>query len=175
MRKLLILIISGILISCSTTSSRTTLKQVLYDKGSMTKQLESLDGRLGVEVLYSAMDETNYIRIASLKLRNTPVLIGISKASEDSPYFMNVLQNANVTPIGKVLFAKDSKVTRDKKMHVESIHLSQIKNLIVRTYLMRLGYIDEDVIYQRTSIFHYENQSMQLVEYILPSIRQFTN
>ncbi|NNM60311.1 MAG: hypothetical protein HKM04_10930 [Legionellales bacterium] len=151
-----------------------TFSQFLYSQTSMTKQLEDLNSKLTVEILYSKMEgHRNFDRIVSLKLQNKPVIVGVSQANRDNPYFVDLLKDASTKPIGKILFSKDSGVTRDPNMRVEKINLSAISDVIVRTYMMNLGYSNQDVIYKRTSIFHKDKESMQVIEYVLPSIHNW--
>lgn len=152
--------------------NKPTINQLLDNKQSMTGQLEDLDSDLTVDVLYSGVENKKFERIVSLNLADEPVLIGVSQARQSSPYFVNILKNANTTPIGMVLFAPNSQIRRDD-MQVETIHLSSIKDIIVKEYLSELGYNYDTHIYKRVSTFRYKKQSMQLIEYILPSINQF--
>ncbi len=173
-KQLFLLILTIYLISCASSNPPPkTFNQFLYNQASMTKQLESLDNNFKVVVLNSAMVDSTYKRIVSLNLSNIPVLVAISQAKTSSPYFVDLLKNADTKPIGKVLFAKNSGVIRDLGMKVDQVHLSYITDKTLRNYIASLGYTDKDVIYKRTSIFRKEAQFMQLDEYVLPSIHTF--
>ncbi|MCE3269489.1 MAG: hypothetical protein K0R49_1743, partial [Burkholderiales bacterium] len=162
------------LISCSAPNSPSpSFNKFLYSKSSMTKQLQSLDANFKVILLYSGMDGTNFKRISSLNLSNKPVIIGLSLAHNDSPYFVDLLKNANTMPIGKKLFAKNSGIYRDPKMNVEQIELNNISSITVKTYIAGLGFTNNDLIYKRTSIFRKDKEYMQVIEYILPSIHNW--
>lgn len=170
-KQLFLVILLAFLISCANNNSPPqSFNEFLYNQSSMTKQLNSLDDSLQVIILYSGMDGNNFKRISSLNLRNKPVIVGLSFAKSGNPYFVDLLKNADTTPIGKVLFAKDSGVARDPNMEVEQVYLSYISEKRVRTYIASLGYTDNDIIYKRTSIFRKDQQNMQVIEYILPSI-----
>lgn len=161
-----------LLASCADTHlpPPQTFNDFLYNQSSMTKQLLSLDNSLKVTLLFSGMDGSTFKRISSLSLKNKPVIIALSQARIGNPYFINLLQNANTTPIGKILFAGDSGVFRDPNMEVEQVYLDFISDHTVKTAIAGLGYTNRDIFYKRTSIFRKDKQSMQVVEYILPSI-----
>ncbi|MCC2624581.1 MAG: hypothetical protein K0R14_454 [Burkholderiales bacterium] len=169
--KFFLIILTTYLISCASSNPPPkTFNQFLYNQSSMTKQLESLDNNFQVIVLNSGMAGDDYKRIVSLTLSNIPVIVAISQAKTGSPYFVDLLKNADTKPIGKILFARNSGVIRDLGMKVDQIYLNHIGDNTVRNYIASLGYTNKDVIYKRTSIFRKKAQYMQLDEYVLPSI-----
>lgn len=166
-----LLLFTTILVSCADpTPPPQTFNQFLYNKSSMTKQLESLDNNLTVLILYSGMQDNVFKRITSLNLSNRPVIIGLSQAQTGSPDFVDILKHADTTPIGKILFAPKSGISRDPDMQVEQVYLKYIADKTVKNYMTGLGYTDNDIIYKRTSIFRKDKQTLQVIEYILPSI-----
>jgi chorismate-pyruvate lyase len=154
---------------------KPTINQLLQNRQSMTRQLENIDADLDVDILYTGMQAKKFKRIVSLRLNDEPILIGVSQARKTSPYFVKILKNAYTTSIGKALFAKNSQIKRDANMRVMTVHLSAIKDIAVRNYIAGLGYDYNTHIYKRISTFRYKKQSMQLIEYILPSINQFVD
>lgn len=163
-----------LLVSCAVSNvPPQSLNAFLYNKASMTEQLKHLDKDFKVILLYSGMEGSNFKRISSLNLSGKPVLVGLSLAKTGSPYFVDLLKNADTTPIGKILFAKDSGVSRDPNMEVEQVYLNYISDSTAKAYISSLGYTNSDVIYKRTSIFRKGEESMQLIEYILPSIHNW--
>lgn len=172
LNKVIVLFVcSCFLFAC--TAEKPTLDQLLHNKQSMTKQLESLNADLKVDVIHSEFKDNKFERVVSLKLKNNPVLIGVSEAHVSSPYFVSILKNADTLPIGKILFAKGSQVKRDKNMQIANIYSPAITDVVVKNCISKLGYDDHVIIYKRTSVFRYKNQKMQLTEYILPAINQF--
>lgn len=173
-KQLVFIVLSVYLISCASSSPPPkTFNEFLYNQSSMTKQLESLDSNFRVFLLYSGIEGNNYKRISSLNLSNKPVIVGVSQTSTGSPYFFSLLKKAETAPLGKSLFAKDSGVTRDPNMKVDQVYLNYISDDTVKNYIAGLGYTNNDVIYKRMSIFHKDKQSMQVDEYILPSIHNW--
>jgi chorismate-pyruvate lyase len=141
----------------------------------MTKTLKSLDNNLSVEILKTGVQGDNYVRIIALKLSNTPVIAAISQTNLQNKLFKDIIANADTTPIGTKLFTPNSSIKRRDDMLIRKIKLSSIKNPVVTAYLSKLGYTDNDLIIERYSIFYYQQQTLDLIEYILPSIDKFVN
>ena len=159
------------IISCST--NKPTFDQLINNKDSMTKSLKGLNQNLSIEVLKTGRQSQNYVRISSLKLDNTPVIVAISKTKITNKWFCLLLVNANSSPIGNKLFAPDSEVKRGK-MIITKIYIEDIKDPVIIKYLNKLGsHLKEPFIIMRKSSFYYHEEDMDLIEYILPSINQF--
>lgn len=178
-----VLILSLLIFSgCSTHNNtrvnsetlKPTLEQVVYNNASMTKTLKTLDNNLSVQILKTGVQGNNYVRITSLKLSDTPVIAAISQTNLKNTMFKDIIANADVTPIGVKLFAPDSKIKRRDDMQITQIKVRAITNPVIRNYLYSLSYTDNDTITQRYSEFYYKYQTMDLIEYILPSISNFT-
>ena len=172
-----LLIFSG----CSTQNTRgsseqlkPTLEQVVYNNASMTKTLKSLDNNLSVQILKTGVQGNNYVRIIALKLSDTPVIAAISQTNLKNKMFKDIIANADTTPIGVKLFAPDSPIKRRNDMQISQIKISAIPNSVIRSYLYSLNYTESDTITQRYSQFYYQKQTLDLIEYILPSISKFT-
>lgn len=135
----------------------------------MTRQLKCL-GTMQVSILYAKMEDNNFRRISSLNVENKPVVVAMAVANRASPYFVKMLENAGTTPLGKVLFATDSKIAREPTMEVEPLYLDDIDSYTIRNYIASLAYTKHDIFYKRTSVFRKGKQYMQLIEYILPSL-----
>lgn len=153
---------------------KPTLEQVVYNNASMTKTLKSLDNNLSVQILKTGVQGNNYVRIISLKLSDTPVIAAISQTNLKNKMFKDIIANADVTPIGVKLFAPDSKIKRRDDMQITQIKVRAVTNPVIRNYLYSLSYTDNDTITQRYSQFYYKQQTLDLIEYILPSISNFT-
>jgi chorismate-pyruvate lyase len=134
LKQIFLFFLALFLFACADTSPPPlTMGQFLYTQTSMTKQLESLDNNLTVRVLYSGMEDSrNFKRVVSLSLKNKPVIIGVSQANIGSPYFVDLLKNSAAKPIGKILFAKDSEVKRDRNMQVEEVNLGYISDKLTK-------------------------------------------
>ena len=159
--------------SASSQPTKPSLDQLVQNSGSMTKTLNLLDPHLSVQILKTGVQGSNYVRITALKIADTPVIAAISQTNLHNKIFKAIVANANVTPIGTKLFAPNTLIKRRGNMQVNPIKLSSIKNSIIVQYLSSLGYTDTDIIIQRSSQFYYQKQTLDLVEYILPSINQF--
>lgn len=163
------------LTACTTPQTpKPNLEQLVSNQASMTKTLKSLDPDLSVQILKTGVQNDKYVRIIALKLSNTPVIAAISQTSLKNSMFKDIIANADVTPIGVKLFAPNSPIKRHADMQISEVKLSSIKNRVLRNYVANLGYTDKDVIIKRYSQFYYQKQTLDLIEYILPSINQFT-
>lgn len=163
------------LTSCTAPQApKPNLEQLVSNQASMTKTLKALDPDLSVQILKTGVQNDKYVRIIALKLSNTPVIAAISQTSLKNPMFKDIIANADATPIGVKLFAPNSPIKRRADMQISEVKLSSIKNPVLHNYLASLGYTDKDVIIKRYSQFYYQKQTLDLIEYILPSINQFT-
>lgn len=164
------------LTACTTPKTpKPNLGQLVSNQASMTKTLKVLDPDLSVQILKTGVQNDKYVRIIALKLSNTPVIAAISQTSLKNPMFKDVIANADVTPIGVKLFAPNSPIKRHTNMQISEVKLNAIKNPVLHSYLASLGYTDKDIIIKRYSQFYYQKQTLDLIEYILPAINQFTS
>ena len=162
--------------ACTTAQSpKPNLEQLVSNQASMTKTLKSLDPDLSVQILKTGVQNDKYVRIIALKLSGTPVIAAISQTNLKNPLFKDIIANADVTPIGVKLFAPNSPIKRNADMQISKVELSSIKNPILHDYIASLGYTGKDAIIKRYSQFYYQKQTLDLIEYILPSINQFTS
>ncbi len=179
MRKLILRIALLSLLALAACTTPQTLKpnlqQIVSNQASMTKTLKSLDPDLSVQILKTGVQNDKYVRIIALKLSDTPVIAAISQTSLKNPLFKDIIANADATPIGVKLFAPNSPIKRHADMQISEIKLSSIKNRVLYNYIASLGYTDKNVIIKRYSQFYYQKQTLDLIEYILPSINQFTS
>ena len=159
--------------STSATPAKPNLDQLVYNPASMTKTLQSLGDNLSVQVLETGVQKHNYVRISAIKLADTPVIAAISQTKLKNKMFKDIIANADVTPIGTMLFAPNSLIKRRNGMQISQVKLSSIKNPVIVKYLSGLGYTDSDTIIQRSSQFYYQEQTLDLIEYVLPSINRF--
>ncbi len=152
----------------------------MYDKdfiinyqGSMTKLLKNISNNLSIELLYNQIQHDVFYRNIALKLDDNLIMLATSSASISSIKFFNLLKNANTTPIGEVLFAKQSTIIRSRDMQITTMQLSEISNPKFYDYLNNLNYIDNTIIIKRESVFidtTNNDDKMYLFEYILPTI-----
>ncbi len=148
-------------------------EELLNSCGSMTKQLEALGRHLSVTLLYEGIVDNCFHRYITLNLNQTPVVLACSNALLEHEFFAKLLQNANTTPIGKFLFANGSAVTRDSNMELDLIHSTIINDPRLQNYFQQHKYQLEQLFWQRKSIFHYQNQRLNLIEIILPELERF--
>lgn len=141
--------------------------KVLQNPGSTTRFFGSLTDDYLLEVLYSGLDETFYQRITVIKLDNIPVMLNLSSTHVNNRSFMNILQNAQTSPIGNSLFADGSKISRGE-ITIAQIRLNEINNQVVSEYMQAMN-IYED-LYYRYSIFSHRQETMELTEYALPGL-----
>ena len=153
-----------------------SLAQLIANKGSMTTALKSLHHDFTVQLLKTGVEDNNYVRISSLKLDGTPVLAAITSTNLNNPTFVNILKNASTTPIGQMLFAPNAQIYRRDNMQIKTIDIRFIQNSCIYTYLTKtLGYQGDRKIVVRQSQFYHQNETLDITEYILPSITQFTS
>ncbi len=149
------------------------IEQIANDHGSLTKSLKALNSNYSIEVLATGANKTEYRRTIAEKLNNIPVIMASSSANLDNVFFVNLLANSATKSIGEVLFAPDSKIKR-KQMENQHITVGEINNDAIKDYLYKLGYTQHQEIIYRDSIFSLDDQNMQIEEYFLPSLNQFT-
>lgn len=149
-----------------------TLEELINNRDSMTKALQSLSHNFSVELIKNGVVSNNYVRISSLKLDNTPVIEAIVSTNVSNQTFVTILRNANTTPIGKMLFAKNSGIVRND-MKVSVMTVQDIKNPIAHDYLNKIGYDDKTHIVARNSEFTHQKETLEITEYILPSMTKY--
>lgn len=143
---------------------------VINDPGSTTKAFKILSTDYELEVLSSKEDGGLFKRVVVIKLDQVPVMVALSQTSIDSLVFLDILKNAATTPIGVKLFAPNSQIVRGK-MAVKNITLNQIQDKVIRDYLEPIV-TNESELYHRQSVFSYKTQTMKLIEYVLPGLKQ---
>ena len=150
-----------------------TLEDLINNKGSMTKALESLHRNLTVELLKNGVLANEYVRISSLKLESMPVITAIVSTNVANPTFVNILRNASTTPIGKMLFAPGADIHRRDSMKIIVLTVHDIPNEVVHKYINSLGYNDATHLVARKSEFYHQTETMEITEYILPSMTKY--
>lgn len=149
-------------------------EELLNSCGSMTQQLESLGKQLTVKLIHEGIEGEYFCRYSLLHLNQRAVVIACSKAHLTDGFFCQLLKNANITPIGKFLFATGSQVQRNDEMNIELVNSSQINESQLQQYLKQ-NYRSSQEFWQRTSQFSYGNESLNLIEIILPEFEEFFN
>jgi chorismate-pyruvate lyase len=155
--------------------SHPEFEELLNSCGSMTKQLEALGNKLSVTLLYEGVQDGQFWRQITLNLNNKPVVLALSNCSQKDLFFSTLLKNANITPIGKFLFAANSLVTRDADMQLDLVTRAQIEFTGLGDYLKVHNYQSEQLFWQRRSSFHYRDETLQLIEILLPELESFFN
>lgn len=149
------------------------ISTIINNKKSMTASLKQLNNHFSVSVLFNGLENKQYRRIVAIKLESTPVLVAMSSTSLKNKTFYNILSNSKDSSIGLKLFASNGKIKRDQNMQITKLKIKDIENNGVHNYILSLGYNDDQRTIKRSSIFRHQNESMQLTEYILPSINEF--
>lgn len=154
-------------------SQPQTLEDLINNKGSMTKALESLHHNLTVKLLRSGVLANEYVRISSLQLESTPVIAAIVSTNVANPTFVSILRNASTTPIGKMLFAPGADIHRRDNMKIIVLTVHDVENEVVHKYINHLGYNDATHLVARRSEFYHQAETMSITEYILPSMTKY--
>lgn len=139
----------------------------------MTKQLEDLGQKLSIKLIKEGIEDNHFRRYTTLNLNNREVVAACSSVRLTYPFFTDILKNANTIPIGKFLFAPGSIVRRRNDMCLELIAKSQIKPQLLQDILTGLRYRDDQAFWQRTSVFEFQNETLDLIEIILPELDSF--
>lgn len=147
-------------------------EELLNSCGSMTQQLENLGQQLSVKLIHEGVEDEYFCRYSLLHLNQRAVVIACSQACLSAEFFCKLLKNANVTPIGKFLFATGSQVRRDNNMDIRLITSAQISEPQLQQYLNKNYRVDQE-FWQRTSQFNYGNEELNLIEIILPEFEEF--
>ena len=160
-----------------------TLDALIHNPKSMTVALKTLNNNLTLSILKNQVvcrhQKYYYQRNVVMKLDNIPIILATSQTALSNKTFVDILQNANSNPIGYQLFARASNIKRNPMMCVTNLYnIEKIDSPIFKNYLSQLkldilntttlGYI-----VRRKSYFNLNRESMQLTEYILPTIKQF--
>ncbi len=144
----------------------------IANEDSMTTALKQLDPNLSVELLESGEKHGVFVRTVVLKLQQTPVILAVSRAGNDSPIFVKILAEADRTPIGTRLFAKDSGIRRSS-MEVKQVSREQIQEESLKSYLRTLNIPTDSFLALRRSLFTQGEEQLELIEYVLPSVETF--
>ncbi|MCC2625440.1 MAG: hypothetical protein K0R14_1313 [Burkholderiales bacterium] len=147
-------------------------KDIVYDPGSTTKAFKVLTDDYKLDILYSDFEGDLFKRTIVIRLDDVPVMIATSETRKSNSLFLDILQNANTTPIGVKLFSPEFCIKRGEMM-VTQRSIAAIDDNIVLDYIKRLKVNEE--LYFRISTFSYNKQSMELKEYILPGLEQIIN
>lgn len=160
-----------------------TLDRLIYNPKSMTSMLNLLGNDLRVYVLRNQIickhQKYYYQRNVVIKLDNIPIILATSLTALSNKTFVNILKNANSNPIGYQLFATNSNIKRSPMMCICKIYnTKKIGSYIFENYLSnikldKLDALTVEYIVKRKSYFNLKRESMQLTEYILPTIKQF--
>lgn len=151
--------------------SHPEFEELLNSCGSMTKQLESLHASLNVSLINEGVVDDKFYRHTILSLNQTNVVAACSLTAIQNSFFVTLLQNANNTPIGKFLFAKNNAVGRTQ-IEIKLVDITQISDITLRKFLNK-NYINDQQFWQRHSIFQYQNEQMELIEIMLPELERF--
>ena len=139
------------------------------DPGSTTKAFKLLTTDYKLEILSSNFTVSGFERIIVIKLDKIPVMVAISTTSHKDCLFLDILKNAENTPIGVKLFEQGSSIKRGN-MSVTPIKINKINSQVIKQYILQNVVVD--TLYLRRSSFTCRGESMELSEYVLPGLKQ---
>lgn len=178
-KKTLLAISAALVIAgCSSTGYDSTSNyhsdDVIGNKNSATIPDRTLNEHYTLKILSSGVSGNNYVRVSSVSLDDLVVIAAISETSLKNKTFVDILKNSGTKPISDSLFHLSPVFTHKDNFKISSIKVENINNDTVRDYLKSLGYKDNKHLVERISTFTYHNESMKLIEYILPSAEDYT-
>lgn len=144
-----------------------TINEFLADYGSTTQHFKSWSNDYFLEVLDQGVIGDSFQRLVVIYLDKIPVMLGYSKCKLDNFIFTDILKNAGLIPIGVRLFAPESGISR-VEADIGLIDFNDIENSKIKNYLFEAKYTQK--IHYRSSSFVVLNQSMKLIEYVLPGL-----
>ena len=148
-------------------------EEILNSCGSMTRNLEKLGHELTVNLLFEGIISGKYHRVVTLNLDVIPVVLACSTTDRSNEFFYQLLKNADITPIGKFLFAKHSGVERQEGMQLQLLKIVEIFEQKLCEQLKKYNYSPEQKFWLRQSIFNYADEKLYLSEIILPELDYF--
>ena len=143
--------------------------EFLSDYGSTTKHFKSWSDEYNLEVIDQGIFDDMYFRLVVIYVDKIPVMLGLSETKLSNLTFLDILQNAGVTPIGVRLFEPSSGIKRVKPI-IGQVDTKLITNIATRDYLVKAK--THGLIYYRESDFVFDNEIMALKEYILPGLNE---
>lgn len=140
--------------------------QLVSSTNSMTENLLHLGNDLRVKLIYDGVRDDKYCRDIILYLDNTPVIIASSTTNLDNQYFVNILKNANTTPIGKFLFNPKYNIARED---MQVLAIDGAKPIELPYHYNPL----DNGLFLRISRFTYANETFELKEVVLKSLKKY--
>lgn len=163
---------------CSSTGYDSTSNyngsNVIGNKNSATGPDRTLNEHYSLKILSSGVSGNNYIRVSSVSLDDLVVIAAVSETSLNNKTFVDILKNSGTKPIGNSLFHLSPVFAHKGQFKTSSVKVGDIANNNVHNYLRSLGYKDSKHVVERVSTFTYRNETMKLIEYILPSAEDYT-
>ena len=141
--------------------------EFLADYGSTTKHFKTWSDEYFLEVIEHGVVGDVFSRLVVIFVDKIPVMLGLSETKLSNLTFLEILQNAGVTPIGVRLFAPNSGVSRIEPF-IGQIDIKTITNQATKNYLVK--YNVSGMIYYRQSNFVIDDEIMTLKEFILPGL-----
>lgn len=164
--------------SCSTTGYDSTSNyndsNLIGNKDSTTVPDRTLNEHYSLKILSTGVSGNNYVRISSVSLDDMVIIAAISETSLNNKTFVNILKNSGTKSIADSVFHLSPVFRRKGNFKISNIIVDEVKNPTVHSYLLGLGYKNSKHLVERTSIFTYRNETMKLVEYLLPSVEDYT-
>lgn len=178
-KKLFLTILAMLAVTgCSTTGYDATSNyndaNVIGNKNSDTIPDRTLNQHYSLQILTSGVSEDNYVRVSLVSLNDMVVIAAISETNVKNKTFVNILKNSGTKPILNSVFHLSPVFTRKGNFKITNITVADIKNHAIHAYLVSQGYKNNKHLIERTSIFTYRNETMKLIEYILPSVEDYT-
>ncbi len=141
--------------------------EFLADYGSTTKHFKTWSDEYFLEVIEHGVVGDVFSRLVVIFVDKIPVMLGLSETKLSNLTFLEILQNAGVTPIGVRLFAPNSGIKRIESF-IGKIDTKTINNQTIKSYLVQSNV--SGVIYYRQSNFVMDDEILTLKEFILPGL-----
>lgn len=174
---ILMALLSGGLAACSSTGYDNTYSfnddNAIGNKNTTTVPDKTLNQHYTLKILKSGVSGDQYVRISSVSLNDMVVIAAVSSTSVHNQMFVDILKKSK--PIADTMYHISPIFKRKGKFKVTNIAVADIPSNTVRSYLFSLGYAKNKHVIERVSVFAYHNETMKLIEYILPSVEDYTN
>lgn len=164
--------------SCSTTgydaTSNYSAANAIGNKDSALVPDRTLNQHYSLKILNSGVSDDNYVRVSLVSLDDMVVIAAISETNLRNKTFVNILKNSGTKPITDSVFHLSPVFARKGNFKTANITVADVKNPAIHAYLVSQGYKNNKHLIERTSIFTYRSETMKLIEYILPSVEDYT-
>lgn len=148
-----------------------TLYEFLTNNGSTTHLFKQLpfDYELKLITHYELNGYLN--RVVKISLASNPVIIGVSKVNVKHKLFYDILVDSTTQPIGLKLFGDNSPIKR-KIIAIKPVSSLAIEEPKLDELLNKYDCHVDNIIYKRKSVFSYQEQTMELIEYVTHNLSE---